>query len=120
MPDVSVLQIRLYGKQIGALTRVQGDRNLFAFNQAYVDDAARPTLSLSFKDALGGLITELRPTQTRVPPFFANLLPEGFEIEPALLLATISTTVSWRLTPKRAGCSTDPPSPRLRPKGSLL
>ena len=63
MPDVSVLQIRLYGKQIGALTRVQGDRNLFAFNQAYVDDAARPTLSLSFRDALGGLITELRPTQ---------------------------------------------------------
>jgi len=77
MPDVSVLQIRLYGKQIGALTRVQGDRNLFAFNQTYVDDAARPTLSLSLKDALGGLITELRPTQTRAPPFSPICRPKG-------------------------------------------
>ncbi len=76
MPDVSVLEVLLYGEPIGTLTRVQGDRNLFAFNQAYVDDANRPTLSLSFKDALGGLITDLPPTQTRVLPFFANLLPE--------------------------------------------
>ena len=42
-----------------------GDRTLFAFDQAYIDDPARPTLSLSFKDAFGGLITDLRPTQTR-------------------------------------------------------
>lgn len=76
MADVSVLDVLLYGKPIGTLTRVQGDRNLFAFNQAYVDDANRPTLSLSFKDALGGLITDLPPTQTRVAPFFANMLPE--------------------------------------------
>lgn len=76
MADVSVLEVLLYGQPIGTLTRVQGDRNLFAFNQAYVDDANRPTLSLSFKDALGGLITDLPPTQTRVAPFFANMLPE--------------------------------------------
>lgn len=76
MPDVSVLEILLYGEPIGTLTRVQGDRNIFAFNQSYVDDVNRPTLSLSFKDALGGLITELAPTQTRVPQFFANVLPE--------------------------------------------
>jgi serine/threonine-protein kinase HipA len=77
MPDVSVLEILLYGEQIGTLTRVPGDRNLFAFSQAYIDNPARPTLSLSFKDALGALITDIRPTQTRVPPFFANMLPEG-------------------------------------------
>jgi serine/threonine-protein kinase HipA len=55
------------------------DKNLFAFNQDYIDiDAAqRPTLSLSFKDKFGGLITNVKPTQTRVPAFFANLLPEG-------------------------------------------
>lgn len=76
MPDVTVLDVLLYGEPIGTLTRVQGDRNIFAFNQSYVDDANRPALSLSFKDALGGLITELAPTQTRVPPFFANMLPE--------------------------------------------
>jgi HipA-like protein len=38
---------------------------------------ATSTLSLSFKDALGSLITDVRPTQTRLPVFFANLLPEG-------------------------------------------
>jgi serine/threonine-protein kinase HipA len=76
MADVSVLEVLLYGQPIGTMTRVQGDRNLFAFNQLYVDDANRPTLSLSFKDALGELITDLPPTQTRVAPFFANMLPE--------------------------------------------
>jgi serine/threonine-protein kinase HipA len=77
MRDVSVLEVRLYGEQIGTLTRLPGDQNLFTFTQAYIDNRTRPTLSLSFKDALGGLITEVRPTQTRLPPFFANLLPEG-------------------------------------------
>jgi serine/threonine-protein kinase HipA len=77
MREVSVLYVLLYGDQIGTLTRVSGDRNIFAFSQAYIDNAARPTLSLSFKDAFGGLITEIAPTQTRVPTFFANMLPEG-------------------------------------------
>lgn len=45
--------------------------------RGHVADQNRPTLSLSFKDALGGLITDVRPTQTRLPVFFANLLPEG-------------------------------------------
>src|SRR5581483_7972624 len=44
---------------------------------AYIDNQARPTLSLSFKDSLGGLRTDVPPVQTRVPPFFANMLPEG-------------------------------------------
>jgi len=77
MADFSVLDVLLHGKEIGTLTLLAGDRSLFAFNQAYIDDASRPTLSLSFKDSLGGLITDIRPTQTRVTPFFANLLPEG-------------------------------------------
>ncbi len=77
MPDVSVLDVLLHDEPIGTLTHFQGDRTLFAFNEAYVDDPDRPTLSLSFKDSLGDLITDIRPTQTRVPPFFANLLPEG-------------------------------------------
>ena len=75
--DIAVLEVRLYGKPIGTLTRLPGDRVLFAFTESYVADQNRPTLSLSFKDALGGLITDVRPTQTRLPVFFANLLPEG-------------------------------------------
>jgi len=77
MPDVSVLDVLLYGEPIGTLTLVQGDRTIFAFNQAYIDNPALPTLSLSFKDSFGALITDIRPTRTIVPPFFSNLLPEG-------------------------------------------
>jgi serine/threonine-protein kinase HipA len=77
MADVSVLNVLLYGKPIGTLTRVAGDRTLFAFNEAYIADVRRPVLSLSFKDAHGELITDFRPTQTKVMPFFSNLLPEG-------------------------------------------
>jgi serine/threonine-protein kinase HipA len=75
--NVSVLNILLYGEPVGTLTRVDGDRTLFAFNDAYINDQERPTLSLGFKDNLGGLITEFNPVQTRVLPFLSNLLPEG-------------------------------------------
>jgi serine/threonine-protein kinase HipA len=34
-------------------------------------------LGLGFKDAFGELITEFKTTQTRLMPFFSNLLPEG-------------------------------------------
>ncbi len=77
MPDVTVLEVLLYGEPVGTLTLVPGERTLFALNQAYIDNQARPTLSLSFKDSLGGLRTDVPPVQTRVPPFFANMLPEG-------------------------------------------
>jgi serine/threonine-protein kinase HipA len=75
--NVSVLNVLLYGQPVGTLTRVDGDRTLFAFNDAYINDEGRPTLSLGFKDNLGALITEFNPVQTRVLPFFSNLLPEG-------------------------------------------
>ncbi len=77
MADVSVLNVLLYGQPIGTLTRVAGDRILFSFNEAYIADVNRPTLGLGFKDRLGALITEFRPTQTKLLPFFSNLLPEG-------------------------------------------
>src|SRR5690242_21194891 len=75
--EVSILDVRLYGRHIGTLTRLGGDRIVFAFASGYIEDGGRPTLSLSFKDTQGNLIVDVRPTQTRVPPFFANLLPEG-------------------------------------------
>ena len=77
MPDVSVLDVLHYGEPIGTLTRVGGDRSLFAFNDSHVENRERPVLSLGFKDQFGELITAFRPTQTRVMPFFSNLLPEG-------------------------------------------
>lgn len=75
--NVSVLNVLLHGVPIGTITRVAGDRTLFAFNDAYINDAKPSVLSLGFKDHLGQLITDFKPVQTRVMPFFSNLLPEG-------------------------------------------
>lgn len=77
MADVSVLDVLLYDEPIGTLTRVGGDNVLFAFNDDYIADENRPVLGLGFKDSLGELITDFRPTRTRAMPFFSNLLPEG-------------------------------------------
>src|SRR5215472_3581741 len=74
---ISALSVRLHKRHIGVITRLAGDRQLFAFEQEYIDDPKRPTLSLSFKGSTGGLVTQTRPTARRVPPFFSNLLPEG-------------------------------------------
>ncbi len=77
MADVNVLDVLLHDKPIGTLIRVDDDRILFAFKDAYVADKDRPALGLAFKDQLGELITAFRPTRTRLMPFFSNLLPEG-------------------------------------------
>jgi serine/threonine-protein kinase HipA len=77
IPDVSVLDVRLHDRGIGTLTLLQGDRTIFSFNADYVAESGRPTLSLSFRDNLGGLLTTLKPTARVVPPFFSSLLPEG-------------------------------------------
>lgn len=77
MNESLVLDVLLHGNPIGTLTLLSGYQGLFAFSQAYIDDPERSVLSLSFKEAMGGLITDLRPARSRLPPFFANLLPEG-------------------------------------------
>jgi serine/threonine-protein kinase HipA len=74
---LNALSVELYGRRIGVINRLAGDRHLFAFEQDYLDDPARPTLSLSFKGEEGGLVTATRAVSVRVPPFFSNLLPEG-------------------------------------------
>jgi serine/threonine-protein kinase HipA len=74
---LNALSVELYGRRIGVINRLAGDRHLFAFEQDYLDDPGRPTLSLSFKGEDGGLVTATRPVSVRVPPFFSNLLPEA-------------------------------------------
>lgn len=73
---VSTLNVLLYGEPIATITNVGNDRTLFAFMDAYIYDDSRPVLGLGFKDALGGLLTNFKPTQTKLTPFFSNLLPE--------------------------------------------
>ncbi|MDA8663475.1 type II toxin-antitoxin system HipA family toxin [Porticoccaceae bacterium] len=74
--NVSTLNIFLYGELIGTITNVGNDRSLFALTQDYIEDNDRSTLSLGLKDSLGELITDFKPTQTKLLPFFSNLLPE--------------------------------------------
>jgi serine/threonine-protein kinase HipA len=74
---LNTLAVEMHGRQIGVINRLAGDRHLFAFEQDYIDDCDRPTLSLSFKGETGGVVTATRPTGRRLPPFFSNLLPEG-------------------------------------------
>jgi len=77
MADVSVLNILLHGERVGTLTNVGHDRTLFSFSEAYIQNAGRPTLGMRFKDSFGELITEFKPAQTALMPYFSNLLPEG-------------------------------------------
>ena len=72
-----ILHVFLHQRPIGTLTLLAGDQSIFAFDESYILDQNRPILSLSFKAPMDALITDIKPTRARVPPFFANLLPEG-------------------------------------------
>ncbi|MFV1998464.1 MAG: type II toxin-antitoxin system HipA family toxin [Acidiferrobacterales bacterium] len=77
MADVSVLEVLLYDDPIGTLTRLEGDRSIFAFNESYIADENRSVLGLRFKDPYGELITDFKLRRISIMPFFSNLLPEG-------------------------------------------
>jgi len=77
LEKVNALDVYLQDRRIGIINRLAGDRHLFAFEQDYIDDQNRLTLSLSYKGQAGGLVTAVRPVSRRLPPFFSNLLPEG-------------------------------------------
>lgn len=77
MSDVTLLTVQLHGKTVGTLTLLANEQILFSFNASYINDPNRSVLSLSFKNRLGELITDFRPTRLKLPTFFSNLLPEG-------------------------------------------
>jgi serine/threonine-protein kinase HipA len=74
--NVSTLNVFLYDELVGTITNVGNDRSLFALTQDYIEDTDRWTLSLGFKDSLGEIITDFKPTKKKLLPFFSNLLPE--------------------------------------------
>jgi len=74
---VSALNVLLHGQSIGTLTHLGHDKTAFTFADAYVNDPSRPILSLSFKSMSGDVITRAKVTQTKLTPFFSNLLPEN-------------------------------------------
>lgn len=77
MIDASALDILLNDRRIGTLARLDGDRSIFTFDEAYLADEERPMLSLAYRDQYGAIINAPRAYQTQIEPFFSNLLPEG-------------------------------------------
>jgi serine/threonine-protein kinase HipA len=75
---VQTLEVRLGETLVGALTHLGNEALIFTFDRTYIEAGAnRPTLSLGFKAADGGLVEQTRPTNVRLTPFFSNLLPEA-------------------------------------------
>ena len=77
MSDLTTLDIFLHQKRIGTLTRLPNEKVLLAWNRDYLNDENRNTLSLSFKDQMGDLISDFRPVGPGLVPYFSNMLPEG-------------------------------------------
>lgn len=75
--NAAALDILLNDRRIGTLARLDGDRSIFTFDDAYLADDERPTLSLVYRDQYGAIINAPRAYQTQIEPFFSNLLPEG-------------------------------------------
>lgn len=75
---VQALEVRLGETPVGVLTHLGNEASIFTFDRTYIDAGReRPTLSLGFKAADGGLVEQTRPTRVRLLPFFSNLLPEA-------------------------------------------
>jgi serine/threonine-protein kinase HipA len=74
---VHFLEVWLHGTRVGTITNLESDYNAFAFDERYLADPHRPTLSLGFLDADANVSLPQRIPRVRLLPFFANLLPEG-------------------------------------------
>lgn len=75
MPET--LEIFLNDLRVGTITNLANDRNIFEFDEEYAADPARPILSLSFLDGASNVVRPTAMPQTKLLPFFSNLLPEG-------------------------------------------
>ena len=77
MINAAALDIFLGETRVGTIARLDGDASIFTFDEVYLADQDRPTLSLAYKDVNGDIIAEPRSYRTKIEPFFSNLLPEG-------------------------------------------
>ncbi len=83
MADARVLKILLGDVLVGHLTGFQDGKNLFAFDERYINlGPSRPILSLSFnmpgdEETTERKLREIHSSRMKLPPFFSNLLPEG-------------------------------------------
>lgn len=76
MANPAALQIYLRDTLVGNIVALHGRETVFTFDDSYIENEDRPTLTQGFFDAYGRL--RVRPGRVgRIVPFFANLLPEG-------------------------------------------
>jgi len=73
----SYLEVFIDKLKIGEITLLANERNLFVFDDDYLAMKDKPILSQSFFDKSGEIIVQTKIVQTKLPPFFSNLLPEG-------------------------------------------
>lgn len=73
---IQTLEIYLNNVQVGTLVRTPGDFNAFSLAPDYRNLPNPPILSLSLRSANGGFRPDPKPYASKLPPFFANLLPE--------------------------------------------
>ncbi|MBA5248699.1 MAG: type II toxin-antitoxin system HipA family toxin, partial [Gammaproteobacteria bacterium] len=71
------LKVFIGDLKVGEITLLANERSLFSFDESYLSMEDKPILSQSFFDKSGDIITETKIVQTKLPPFFSNLLPEG-------------------------------------------
>lgn len=77
---VSFLKISLHHKTIGYLAGYQNGYNTFTFDQSYLMDSKRPTLSLYLNQLLARKeipVNHSWHNNHHLHPIFSNLLPEG-------------------------------------------
>jgi serine/threonine-protein kinase HipA len=67
------LRVLLGDRDVGVIRSQRDGRTEFAFSPEYLHSADRPVLGQYFEDHLD----EVHRSQTHLPPFFSNLLPEG-------------------------------------------
>jgi HipA-like protein len=99
MIDAAALEILLNDRRIGTLALLDGDRSIFTFDEAYLADEERPTLSLAYRDQYGAIINAPRAYQTQIEPFFSNLLPEGALRDYLARRAGIREVIEFWLSP---------------------
>lgn len=74
---IDALDVFLGESLVGVIVLTPSGNVVFSFDEDYIENPGRPTLSLFYKGEDGGLIDEARVYSHRLPPFFSNLLPEG-------------------------------------------
>ena len=74
---MNTLDVWLDDSRVGQIARAAGGQIFFLIEESYAEMSPRPMLSLSFQAASGKLVPHMRGYPGRLPPFFANLLPEG-------------------------------------------